>query len=159
MRTLLLPHTTARLHLSLALSAAALGLGSCGGSGDQVDTSAADLPFCEKVMDANTQEGAEGGGNGASGYVFGRLLTDVTEDLHDPQFVAFVEYALENTDVGGAQRQGESDQEGTFTEYLGEGNWHIRISAFKGGYHCNTEMDFTVAAGDTTNLCIDMQCE
>jgi len=128
-------------------------------SGDKSsDTSAANLPFCEKMADGNTQEFETGGGNGESGLVFGRLITNVTEDIHDPQFTAFVEYALENTDVGGAQRQGETNQEGELQELLGQGNWHLRISAFKGGYRCESEMDFNVKAGDSTNLCIDMRC-
>jgi len=37
--------------------------------------------------------------------------------------------------------------------------WHIRVSVFKGGFHCDSEMDFQVDAGDTTNLCIDMGCQ
>jgi len=41
-------------------------------SGDKGgDTSAANLPFCEKMTDGNTQEFETGGGNGESGLVSG----------------------------------------------------------------------------------------
>ena len=72
-----------------------------------------------------------GGGSGASGAVAGHMLTDESDDIHDPNFVADVEYTLENTDVGGTQQQGQTDGDGYFTEILGEGNWLLKLSAIR----------------------------
>ena len=79
--------------------------------------------------------------------------------MHDPNYVADVEYTLENTDVGGTQQQGQTDSEGYFTEVLGEGNWLLKLSAFKGSLDCLNEISFRVEGGNTTELCIDVHCE
>ena len=124
---------------------------------DAPDT--APIAFCETMDDADSYYIEEGGGNGSSGKVIGRLITDVTGSLHDPNLVANVDYTIDNLDVGGTQQQGRTDQDGSFQEVLGEGTWRFKHSAEKSGYSCANTVDFEVEGGNTTWLCIDANCQ
>ena len=67
---------------------------------------------------------------------------------------------IENVDVGGSPRYGESDITGEIIVTLGEGNWYIKISNNRvAGYDCYNEGPFVIEAGMTTFLCLDVNCE
>jgi hypothetical protein len=123
-----------------------------------VDDTAEVEVFCDSMATANQWKVEAGGADKVSGLVYGRLITDQSDDPRDPNFVAFVEYTLKNTDVGGVQIPGESDVNGDFVEMLGAGAWEITIAAVKNGWTCNNKVDFEVAPDSTTWLCLDMQC-
>ena len=116
------------------------------------------LPFCEKMEDANSHGIEEGGGSGTSGSVIGRVITDESQDLHDPQWVGFLDYTIDNIDVGGTQQQGETQQDGAFVEVLGAGNWRFKISTTQAGFTCSNEIEFQVESGNTTQVCVDVNC-
>ena len=65
---------------------------------------------------------------------------------------------MDNIDVGGTQQQGTTNQDGGFTEVLGAGNWNFKISANQAGLTCANEVAFLVEAGQTTDLCVDINC-
>ena len=107
------------------------------------DSSEDVLPFCEKMEDADTFVIADGGDSTSSGVVEGRLITDESTDLHDPQWAGFLDYTIDNTDVGGTQQQGETQQDGSFIEVLGAGI-NFKISATVAGHNCANEVAFSV---------------
>jgi len=129
----------------------------CSGTVDE-DSAEPVLPFCEKMEDANSSVIDLGGGSASSGSVVGRVITDESQDLHDPQWVGFLDYTIDNTDVGGTQQQGETQQDGSFVEVLGAGHWKFKISATQAGYSCSNEVEFLVEAENTTQICVDVNC-
>ena len=140
---------------ALAGFGALLALG-CGGKDDGGDRP---LPFCFAMSDADSFELEPLDDDPSSGEIEGRLLTDESGDLRDPQIIAFVEYTLENLDVGGTPQLGETDVEGNFYERVGAGNWRLRLVAARGRFDCENEVDLVVEAGQTTHACIDVGCE
>ncbi len=133
-------------------------LASCGDKAVYGDDSGVVLPYCYDVADGDTYYVDPGGGSGASGKLIGRLITTKSDDVHDPNFVASVEYTLQNADVGGSQQVGESAVGGDFLETLGAGSWTIKVATQKQGYSCENEYGFEVEAGNTTNLCLELGC-
>jgi len=125
---------------------------------DNSDSGGAATGYCEAMTDANTSYVEYGGGSSSSGLVYGRLITDESDDIHDPNFVGFVEYTLESVDVGGSQTPGETEMDGDFAETLGAGTWLYKLSDTRPPYTCSNEYEFEVEAGDTTYLCIDVNC-
>lgn len=123
-----------------------------------VDTGLEIQESCTTAAEFDTIQVEEGDGDASSGLVLGRLMTDVVVDYNDPQYVGFVDYLIENRDVGGTAQRGRSDADGNFTERLGAGNWRIKISTYQSSYLCATEFDLAVQAGKTTRACIDMAC-
>ncbi|MDG1483881.1 MAG: hypothetical protein P8R54_30095 [Myxococcota bacterium] len=119
--------------------------------------------FCEDVADGGTYELEESQSasiDGANGSLIARIVTDESDDTHNPNFVADVTYIIENLDVGGSPRYGESDISGEVAATLGEGNWFIQISNNRvAGFDCYNEASFTIEAGMTTFLCLDVNCE
>lgn len=143
----------------LALLAAPLSL-SCGDKAEYDDTGVAgDLPYCYVVADGDTHYIDAGGGVGGSGKLYGRLLTDKSADVHDPNFVASVEYTLQNNDTGGIQQVGKTNVGGDFVETLGAGSWEIKVATQKQGYSCENQYTFSIEAGNTTYLCLDLGCK
>lgn len=114
-------------------------------------------PFCTSYAEADTQRIDEGDG-GASGQVLGQLLTAVSEDPFDPNYVGFVEVLIDNLDVGGAPTLSQTDGEGRFTVSLGPGRWQVKTSVQEGGYLCQSAYAFDVLAGRLTRVCVDMRC-
>lgn len=114
--------------------------------------------YCDKPVQADTIQVEDGDGDPSSGVVLGRLQTSVATNVNDPQFVSFVDYLIQNRDVGGAAQRGRSDVDGNFTERLGNGNWRIKLGGYQSDYYCATEFDFSVQAGKTTRACVDMGC-
>jgi len=115
--------------------------------------------FCTTAGEGGDNKLEDGTGEGTSGQIRGQFIQSVLADARDPQFVAFVDYLLENRDVGGQATRGRTDGDGKFTATLGAGNWRIRTSGHQGSYYCSQETDFAVVAGKVTVLCVDMNCE
>ena len=86
-------------------------------------------PFCFTMDDADSFELVAYDDDPSSGRIEGRLVTDESADVHDPQLVAFVAYTLTNLDVGGSPQLGETDIEGKLFERVGAGNWRLQLSA------------------------------
>ena len=126
---------------------------------EEPEETSAPISFCETLDHADTARVVSGGGNGSSGKVQGHFITDISDDIHDPNMVAFVEYVVENSDVGGVPQISDSDRSGDFVETLGAGSWLIRMSYARGAYSCQNEVPFVVQAGNTTKLCIELGCE
>lgn len=150
---------------STLLLIAAFALGSLSACGDKGGTTGGDtgtvLPFCYDIADADTFVIDQGGGDPGSGQVVARLITDssASGDVRDPQFVAQMDYTMENLDVGGAPQAGKTDQDGAFTEEVGAGNWRISISGTKAGLYCENSIDISVEDGNTTRVCLATACE
>ena len=144
-------------------SAAALLAGCSGGT--TVDSAVPsdthlDL-FCEDISEANAYTLRDGGdGEGVNGSLHGRIITDEADDPHNPNFVAKVTYILENLDVGGSPRYGESSDVGEIVATLGAGLWRIQLSNNRvAGYDCYNDQTFVIEAGQITELCLDVACE
>lgn len=117
-------------------------------------------PFCVDYSEAGDVTMDDGvNTDSTSGRVFGQLVTGVVVDPHDPVFVSFVDYIVENVDMGGLPTVGRTDGEGHFTESLGPGHWHFKTSGHQGAYYCAADQDFTINAGQLTRVCVDMNCE
>ncbi len=114
--------------------------------------------FCFSMDDANDWVFEDLDDDPSSGQVWGRLVTDESTDLFDPNLVAFVDYTLQNTDVGGSAQRWSTDENGEFEERVGEGSWRLRLSAIKGGYHCENDIEVPVEAGKLTVVCVDVGC-
>lgn len=114
--------------------------------------------YCDTPAQADTVQVEDGDGDLSSGVVLGRLQTNVVNDVNDPQYVGFVDYLIENRDVGGAAQRGRSDGDGNFNERLGSGNWRIKLGGYQSSYYCAKEFDFSVQAGKVTRACVDMGC-
>jgi hypothetical protein len=129
---------------------------ACGGKDEGGDRP---LPFCFAMSDVDTYELEPYDDDLASGQIEGRLLTDESKDLRDPQVIAFVEYTLENLDVGGTPQLGETNIDGDLFERVGAGNWLLRLVATRGRFDCANEVELVVEPGMLTNACIDVGCE
>ena len=131
-------------------------------SNNDSGTGSLDL-FCEDVADGGSfeiEDNVNASIDGANGSLVARIVTDESEDIHNPNYVANVIYVIENLDVGGSPRYGESDITGEIAATLGEGNWHIQISNNRvAGFDCYNQADFTIEAGRSTFLCMDVNCE
>jgi hypothetical protein len=115
--------------------------------------------WCETMDDADTDYIDQGGGSGASGVLEGRLVTDESEDIHDPNLTAYVEYTLEPPS-GGIATVGETNMDGDFVENLGASDdpWILELSANKPPFTCQNTYEFVIEAGNTTHLCLDVSC-
>ena len=125
---------------------------------DTVDSGMVDT-FCTSYEQAGANKLEDGSGDATSGHVKGQFIQGVSDDPRDPQFVAFVDYLIENVDVGGQATRGRTDQDGAFAGTLGGGNWLIKTSGHQGSYSCGQETTFAVTPGKVTVLCIDMNCQ
>ena len=138
-------------------------MGCDGGEVDSGEGSSSLDLFCEDVVDGGTYELEQSSSSsidGANGSLIARIVTDESDDVHNPNYVANVTYVIENLDVGGSPRYGESDITGEIAATLGEGNWFIQISNNRvAGYDCYNEADLVIEAGMTTFLCLDVNCE
>ncbi|HCH66744.1 MAG: hypothetical protein CL927_17255 [Deltaproteobacteria bacterium] len=143
--------------------AAMFSVGVCAvatGCGDDRDNGVnADDAFCFGMQDTESFELEPFDNDPSSGQIWGRLATDESEDIRDPNLVAFVDYTLQSIDVGGSAQRGETDDGGEFEERVGAGQWRLRLSAIKGGYQCENDLELTVEAGMLTVLCVDVGCE
>lgn len=127
---------------------------AAGGSED----SAAAGEFCETLEDGGQQRVVDGTGDAASGNLEIRLVTDESVDAHDPLFVAFRPYTLENIDQGGVQTTGKTTGDGLVEEVLGAGTWAFDAAYTRGSTTCLASLDVEVEAGMTTEACPIMSC-
>jgi hypothetical protein len=146
-----------RLWCSTGLLAFGLFSGGCGDN--KFDGVVRDDAFCFDIEDADTWQMEPLDNDPSSGQIWGRLVTDQSDDIRDPNLVAFVDYTLQSVDVGGSAQRGETDDGGEFEERVGAGTWRLRLSAIKGGYHCDNDLEIPVEAGKLTVLCLDVGCE
>ncbi len=145
--------------LALALLCGA-ALPACGDKADAGDSGGGGTQgFCFDMADADTYEIVDGGPEGVSGLLDGRLITDESDDIRDPALVTNVDYTVENLDVGGSPLQGKTDSDGSFSEQLGAGTWRLRLSDSKGGYTCRNDIEVVIEAEKITRLCLDVGCE
>ncbi len=114
--------------------------------------------FCFDMADAGTWTMEDIDDDPSSGQIWGLLATDESDDIHDPNLVAFVDYTLQSVDVGGSAQRGATDENGEFEERVGAGTWRLRLSAIKGGYHCENDLELPVEPGKMTIMCIDVGC-
>ena len=133
---------------------AVMGCGDDKNGGVQVEDA-----FCFGMGDTETWTIEPLDDDPSSGQIWGRLATDESDDIRDPNLVAFVDYTLQSIDVGGSAQRGETDDGGEFEERVGEGEWRLRLSAIKGGYNCENDLEIPVEAGKLTVLCVDVGCE
>ena len=138
----------------LGLCVAATGCGEERENGVKVDDA-----FCFGMDDADSWTLEDLDNDPSSGQIWGRLATDESDDIRDPNLVAYVDYTLQSIDVGGSAQRGETDDGGEFEERVGAGQWRLRLSGIKGGYQCNNDLELTVEAGKMTVLCVDVGCE
>lgn len=126
---------------------------------DDSAATTANLPYCEKLADIDTNYVETGTFDSAtSGKIYGRLITEKSTDLHDPNYTANVEFTMQSVDVGGSQLVDSTDEAGAIVQTLGAGNWRIKLSIKKQGYTCSNEYELPVTAGDTTWFCLSMGC-
>jgi hypothetical protein len=145
----------------LLLLGAVLLVGCDAGDSDSASDTAEDTDlFCQDIASADSYDIRDGDISGANGSLYGRIITDEADDPHNPNFVAKVTYILENLDVGGSPRYGESNDVGEIVSTLGAGNWRIQLSNNRvAGYTCYNDQQFVIEAGQITELCLDVACE
>ncbi|MES2644820.1 MAG: hypothetical protein V4850_35360 [Myxococcota bacterium] len=134
-------------------------LSGCTGDGttDADDTSGAP-EFCATLNDGGLTESVAEGGNGTSGLLSLRVLTDESEDPRDALYVAFKEYTLENVDSGGVKTLGKTTGDGLVTELLGAGNWGFSAAYTRGSLTCIAQIVALVEPNTTTYGCPVMDC-
>ncbi|MCB9795183.1 MAG: hypothetical protein H6741_20970 [Alphaproteobacteria bacterium] len=148
------------MNMTLLLLCAA----ACKDNGDHTgvyDTAPIEIEdFCTSYSEADSAqlEDIEGSST-TNGRVIGRLIQGVVADPVDPRFVSFVDYLIDNLDVGGQPTVGRTDADGYFTETLGSGNWRIKTSGHQSSYYCAASYEFVVQSNKVSRLCVDMNCE
>ena len=61
--------------------------------------------------------------------------------------------------IGARERLTHFFDGGEFEERVGAGLWRLRLSAIKGGFQCENDLEVPVEAGMMTVLCVDVGCE
>lgn len=149
--------TASLLSLSLCLLGAASG---CPGGTDKStdDTSGPDY-WCETLDDAQSYYIEDGGGNVSSGRIEGRIITSSSDDIHDINLVADLDYTLQNATSGGSPSLGATSEGGDFSKTVGEGTWQVQASKSYLGKSCTAFYEFEVVAAKTTYICVELTCE
>lgn len=147
-----------RMRWTNILMALGLTVAGCDDKAPVQDTYVEADTFCTTYDQANTAVLQEGELDNPSGRVVGQLIQNVVTDPLDPQYVGFVDYLLENLDVGGQPTVGRTDADGRLSATLGPGSWNIKTSGNQGVYYCAAEYAFTVNPSRTTRVCVDMNC-
>ncbi len=151
---------TLRLPALLLMALAGALLPGCPSEDDKsTDDSSGTKYWCESLEDANTYYIEDGGGNGASGKIEGRIITSYGDDIHDPQLVGRLEYTLESVTSGGSPQLEETDDYGDFAATVGEGTWRVQASTTLAGQSCTASYDFEVVGSKTTYACIELSCQ
>lgn len=138
----------------------ALLLTACPSKDDEgADDSSGPTYFCESLDDADTYYIEDGGGNGASGLIDGRIITSYGDDLHEITLVGRLDYTLESVTSGGSPQLEETDEYGDFQATVGEGTWRIQASLSSAGRSCSADYEFPVVGSKTTYVCVELACE
>ncbi len=127
---------------------------------ENTDTGQSLPPFCYSLEDGETWRFEGSGGGETSGSFDGNLITDFSEDIFDPDYVAYVEYVVENLDVGGTTQQyGRTDNVGIFQGTGAPGLWAFTAGTQVGDATCSAYTEFQVEVGTTTRVCAVMHCQ
>ncbi|MDP2308037.1 MAG: hypothetical protein Q8P18_18575 [Pseudomonadota bacterium] len=122
------------------------------------DDTAVTTGFCATLADGGLTETEAEGGNGTSGILSLRVLTDESEDPRDPLYVAFKAYTLENLESGGVKTLGKTTGDGLVEELLGAGSWTFSAAYTRGSLTCLAQMEALVEPNTTTYGCPVMDC-
>ena len=123
------------------------------------DTGTVLLEFCDAITDGgeSTVEGV--GGSDASGDLVMTVITNESVDVHDPMYVAFKEYTLENVALGGVATTGTTSGDGLApVSNLGAGEWAFEATYSRGSSLCSAVMTVSVVPNSTTTGCVVMTC-
>ncbi len=154
MKTLrLLPLLSATLVISSLLT-------GCPSEDDKsADDTSGTQYWCESLTDANTYYIEDGGGNGASGAIRGRIITSYGDDIHAPQLIGRLEFTLKSITSGGSPQLEETDDYGEFAATVGEGTWQVQASTSVAGQPCLADYEFEVVGSKTTYACVELSCD
>jgi hypothetical protein len=134
-------------------------LAACAGSaGNTGDDSAAAASFCDALTDGGTTYAEAVGGNATSGDLEIKVITDQADDVHEPLYVAFKDYTLENAETGGVQTTGKTSSDGIVDELLGSGTWNFQASYTRGSTVCTADLSIVVDPESTAYGCAVMTC-
>ncbi len=114
--------------------------------------------FCDRVAELGGVERIAGGGLGESGRLVVRVLGPAASPPDDPAWVGDLPFVLENREVGGPALSGLTDARGGVERLLGAGQWAFRVAVDDGRRRCAAEALVELAAGETTQLCLDPGC-
>lgn len=123
------------------------------------DTSGGPAYWCESLDDAQDYYIEDGGGNASSGRVEGRIITSSSDDIHDVNLVADLDYTLASVTSGGSPSLGSTSVNGDFGKTVGAGTWRVQASKSYAGKSCAADYQFEVVAEKTTYICVELVCE
>ena len=127
---------------------------------EEGDTGVQVTPFCYSLEDGDSWMFEGEGGGETSGRFEGNLITDYSDDIFDPDYVAYVEYVVENLDIGGTTQQyGHTDNVGIFEGSGAPGLWAFTAGTQVGDATCSAYTEFQVEVGTTTRVCAVMHCQ
>lgn len=133
---------------------------ACTGKGTTQETGDSEpYEFCDALTDGGQYRIESGGGGTNSGDLWVRVLSGESSDPNEPLYVAFKDYTLENTDVGGVPTTGQTSGDGLVeVDNLGAGNWLFRATYSRGSSTCTAELAVPIQAASTTAGCPIMTC-
>ena len=137
-----------------------LSLVACSDTSAPVDTAVTEThPFCDLVTDGGSTISDAAGGNESAGDLVIRVITSESVDPHDPLYVAFKDYTLENIDMGGVASTGKTSGDGIVSvNNLGPGDWAFRATWSRGSAICEASATLPVVAATTLYGCPVMSC-
>lgn len=123
------------------------------------DTGTVVLEFCDAITDGGQSSVEAVGGSAASGDLVMTVITNESVDVHDPMYVAFKEYTLENVALGGVATTGTTTGDGLApVSNLGAGEWTFEATYSRGSSLCSALITLDVVANSTTTGCVVMTC-
>ena len=124
------------------------------------DTSVELEPFCITIEDGDDWRMEGAGGGSTSGSFAGRLVTDASTDIGAVEYVANVDYTVENIDIGcTTQTRDRTDSGGYFYGSGAAGRWRFQAGAVVDSHQCSADMEFEVEVGKNTSVCAVIRCE
>jgi len=137
-----------------------LALSALGCGPTYIDTGLADPPFCESLTDGGKtvlEDGSEA--SAGSGSLHLRVITDQSDDMFDPYYVAYRAFSLEPSETGGVQTTGNTNGDGLVDKTLGEMPWDFEATWTRGSTTCSAVMNgLEIQEGKTTNACVVLTC-
>ncbi len=124
------------------------------------ETAEPEPEFCsDATFDGATLEEEGGDANPGSGTLKVRVITDQSDDVNDPYYVAYRTYALEPARTGGVQTIGTTSGDGLVEKTLGAGIWDFEASWTRGSRTClAVNEEITVREGKITQACVVLTC-
>ena len=113
--------------------------------------------FCEALDDGGSVQ-QHGEGDSLRGVIVVRLLTDQSDAVTDPVYVAFKSYTLESAHT---RIQGETSGDGMVLACVASGDWFFEAAPLsRGDETCTAELEIPVGGAETTSFgCAVMSCE